>query len=139
MQTHRHCSYLGKFFRGSAQPIKDTVKEVAEKIRTAIETEKIDPPDYLACTGVSGLLVASPISIELDIPLIVVRKQLSHSNEIVEGIPRGVHFTYLIIDDMTCSGYTIDRIKEKITENGNGHLVGCYFYQDRKLSYYFND
>ena len=98
--------------------------------------------DAIACRGVSGLIVAAPVSFILDKPLVVVRKFLegSHSNMMVEGYLEK-NLRYIIVDDFMKTGNTIRKIIEEISyfydsqENPDSEwgiksarCVGVFFY-----------
>jgi hypothetical protein len=72
--------------------------------------------DAIAVTGISGILVGSVIAMEMDKPLIIVRKrgEQRHSAFDVEGVFGGE--TYVILDDFVSSGSTIARVERKVAE-----------------------
>jgi len=73
--------------------------------------------DAIACRGMSGLLVSSPLGMMMEKPVIVVRKGTSgtHSGSNVEGyLP--VHLKYIIVDDFVETGATIRTIIRRIGE-----------------------
>lgn len=85
----------------------------------------------IACSGVSGLIVAGPLCYELDKYPIIVRKEKDdcHSSKKVEGVD-GV-FNYIILDDLICSGHTMKMICEKMVENRpKAKLVKIVIYND---------
>jgi hypothetical protein len=70
--------------------------------------------DAIAVTGLSGLLVGSIVAMEMDKPLIIVRKrgEERHTLNECEGVFGGE--TYIILDDFVSSGATIFRIERKV-------------------------
>jgi len=73
--------------------------------------------DSIACRGVSGLMIASPVALRLNKPLIVIRKGTSncHSSIAVEGY-LSPDLRYIIIDDFISSGNTIKEIIKEIED-----------------------
>ena len=81
--------------------------------------------DSVAFSGVSGALIAAPISHSMNKPLILVRKrgETCHSSLVVEGNIRCQN--YIIIDDLVSSGDTAKRIQKEIFEWAPlAHCVG---------------
>jgi adenine/guanine phosphoribosyltransferase-like PRPP-binding protein len=69
--------------------------------------------DAIACSGISGLLFAPPVAKALGKTLLIVRKQKGeHSYQLVEG-DHGAK-RYIVLDDLICSGATLDRIVSRI-------------------------
>lgn len=73
--------------------------------------------DSIAFCGSSGLLIGPTVAQRLNKQMILVRKEGAndnnhHSDYQVEGNSASQH--YVIIDDLVCTGATIDFIKEKI-------------------------
>jgi orotate phosphoribosyltransferase len=94
--------------------LKKTKEETVKVIKHCIKNGLVF--DAIAFQGMSGALVAPAVAIELEKPLIMIRKNEScHSAQIVEGA-----FTvekYIIIDDFVSTGRTIFEIFKKIKEN----------------------
>ncbi len=86
-------------------------REFDSIIKTLVET--IKDVDFIACTGISGLMFAAPVAYLLKLPLVVVRKTKdgSHAVEFVEGNPKG---NYAIIDDFMSSGKSCTYIIETL-------------------------
>lgn len=102
------CGYLAALFDGRFK----------ESVDTAIKTltPKADQFDAIACTGLSGTLIAPIIAYHLSKPLIVVRKsnkESPHSGRLVEGADC---VKYLILDDVISSGTTIRNIIANIKQ-----------------------
>lgn len=90
--------------------------------------------DAIAFSGMSGAIMAPMIAMALKKPLIMVRKDTSncHSKRKVEGAYDAG--TYIIVDDLVCSGDTCKRIYDSIKEvNANAICVGVYVYQTDHL------
>ena len=80
--------------------------------------------DGIACRGISGLSVASPVALRLRKPLAVIRKgECANSNRDVEV--GGDMRRYVIVDDLIHSGATVARIKEAMQP---AKCVGVYLY-----------
>jgi adenine/guanine phosphoribosyltransferase-like PRPP-binding protein len=94
--------------------------------------------DTIVCTGISGIVFASPLSILMKKQLAIVRKvgDRTHSYLDIEANFNSTEGTvlgrYIIVDDLTETGKTIKRIKAKIKKNlrkmGPNQYVGSYFY-----------
>ena len=83
--------------------------------------------DALIVTGLSGVILASAISYQYRIPLIVVRKgESTHSSLQVEGYNPNKHFRVAFLDDFISSGKTLKRVLD-LTENML-EIVQGYFY-----------
>ena len=85
--------------------------------------------DAIAFTGSSGAALAFPLSFQLQIPLIHVRKGSSHYyGGAIEGTVSSKK--YLIVDDFIESGSTIKRIIRKIKSvlKEQAQPVGIYLY-----------
>ena len=110
---HRHtphyktCSYL----RSYLDPLT-----ASKKFKSAVKVLRNCnvPFDSIAFCGMSGALIAPPIAHRLKKPLIMVRKTTvgCHSQEKVEGNIKSER--YIIIDDLTCSGRTSNRIQYEV-------------------------
>lgn len=81
-------------------------------------TEFHDRFDVIVASGVSGIVVASPVCLELDIPLVIVRKKEDHNGHHLGGEILNAKALdgkrYLILDDFVCSGRTIEYIKDRV-------------------------
>lgn len=92
------------------ESLRELIKSIGPTISKDWSAGKFDA---LAFQGVSGASVAFPLSFDLGIPIIAVRKKNENSHgRFVEG-PCGVK-KYAIIDDFICSGDTVLRIIESI-------------------------
>jgi adenine/guanine phosphoribosyltransferase-like PRPP-binding protein len=92
-------------------------------------------------TGVSGVIVLLPASIQSGIPCGIIRKPLdakmssyeggSHSSHDIETLSRDklTPVRYVIIDDLVDSGRTIQRIKDTMTkEYAHPDFAGVILY-----------
>jgi len=96
-------------------------KKTIEWVKNALSCFEFDT---IAFRGTSGSAIAFPLSYELGIPLIHVRKHKGHSFSMIEG---NVDCSrYVIIDDIVCTGETIQIIQQMI-QNPEG------FYKRRSI------
>jgi hypothetical protein len=119
--------YQGLFQTHDGKPV---VEPLADRIKNAIAALEplADRFDSIACTGVSGLVVAPAVSVALKKGLIIVRKGLEHTHSScsVEGI---LDCRYIIIDDFTSTGTTVETIIDNIHRvSPESECVGKYFY-----------
>ena len=127
MTQHIHSSYL-PFFKDKAK-FKKIVSLAVRRINK-IEKEGLSF-DYIACRGVSGLVIGSILALKLNKGLIVVRKQndSTHRSSEVEGYPASGPFNYLIVDDLICEAETLNTIIRDIKlHNNSANVVGIYLY-----------
>jgi orotate phosphoribosyltransferase len=125
-------SYYHSQWASSPKSLQNLARKVAKVIRTSDVQF-----DAIACRGVSGIVVASAVASRLAKQLIVVRKPdvKSHSDVTAEGRPL-TDYTYIIIDDLVCTGKTIrETMKvlmsdEKYRSHGYGHCTGVFLYND---------
>jgi len=119
----RSCSHLW--------PILDIKqrKEVVSDCLKCLAAHK-DNFDAIAVSGYSMSLIGSIIAHKMNKGLIIVRKDEDEraSNFEVEGT---VCDRYIIIDDLICSGETLRRITNKISElhHSPAKLYGVYLYK----------
>jgi len=91
--------------------------------------------DSIACSGTSGLLVVPQIAEILDKNIIVIRKSSDkcYSKFEYEGV---VPDSYIIIDDLICSGKTIRYIQNIIKEDyERSSCYGVYCYMPQYCAY----
>lgn len=100
--------------------------------------------DTIVCTGVSGIIFASPLAMEMKKHLLIVRKngESSHGAYRAEGT---IGRRWLFVDDFISSGTTFNRVNDAVDRIANGewyqehyssrerdwdtHCVGVYEYQ----------
>ena len=91
--------------------------------------------DSIACCGVSGLMVVPQISELLNKNIIVIRKEgeKCYSEFRTEGVSP---FRYIILDDLICSGFTINNIKKVLKEEYRRSIcMGVYCYLPSETAY----
>jgi hypoxanthine phosphoribosyltransferase len=95
---------------------------------------KTQPIGAIAFRGYSGASVAPILSWELNIPLIAVRKKMSHDSNMAFGITSAKN--YIIIDDFISTGDTIRAIVNNVNAlydsqyKARPKLVGIFLYYD---------
>jgi phosphoribosylpyrophosphate synthetase len=118
--------------------MKDAFKIAVNNIRILRKEMKFS---HLAFCGSSGAALAFYASMELDIPIIYVRKEneTSHGGKIESnGGSREVCTKYLIVDDFVDRGTTVLHIYTEINELAKYHgskapvCTGAYMYTMRK-------
>jgi len=134
MFHHCNVDYLSKIFSGP-----ERFASFVEKIRQELVAFGIKTPfTHIAVRGVSGIAMGAAVCFAARKNLIVVRKECEligktedggcHSGYPVEGIPIEP-FNYIILDDLICSGRTVNRITDAITkENNQANRVGIFTY-----------
>jgi adenine/guanine phosphoribosyltransferase-like PRPP-binding protein len=114
--------------------------ETVDTICHAIHDPKFGSVDLIVGTGISGILVLLPVSMQSGIPYAAIRKPIdaeeshhdggSHSTRCVESINNTNIHRYVIIDDLIDTGNTIGRIMEAMTSwNVHCRCVGIILYQ----------
>jgi len=137
-KTYVMSEYLWKFF----DPGK--MRNIISDMKNMIVESEVEF-DAIACRGVSGLLIASPLCVAMNRPLIIVRKGISgtHSSARVEGyLPSELR--YVIVDDFIETGTTVYTIIRRIREqykNSKPHrmsarCVGLFLCE---ASYHYDD
>lgn len=113
---------------------KDTIERTIRHLRPIRDTF-----DAIAICGVSGMLVGIPVADELHKSLIVVRREKrKHSDFTVEGSIEG---RYIIVDDLICTGDTIQYVVDKIREhNSYASCKGIYLWYNMTIEgSFYND
>ena len=115
--------------------LKRICNRTIRNLKKAIASGSVPDFDAVACTGVSGMLIAPSIAMRLGVQLIVVRKTLgaTHATELAEGEPIR-SYRYLLVDDFSCTGATIRNVDEKL----HGTHVGSWFYSGHTEGFYPN-
>ena len=90
--------------------------------------------DSIACCGVSGLMVVPQIAELLDKNILIVRKNEKRYSEFrTEGI---APLRYVVVDDLICSGTTINHITSIIKDEYNrARCIGVYCYLPEECGY----
>lgn len=117
---------------------KDAAEYFAGKIK---EMKGID---FIACSGVSGMLLGPILSYITGLPLVVVRKQIdinggSHAQMLVEGLPKlpiKDSYKYVIIDDLVCTWRTVTYIVDEIAKKA---LLECNKKAEPQYVMLYND
>jgi orotate phosphoribosyltransferase len=128
--TYLSCAaYLDETLQSNKR--KNLIREsVAIIKRYFANLDKKYKPTAIACSGVSGLLIAPAIADALGLDLIVVRKnddEGTHSSCRVEGVACD---NYLIVDDFVSTGATVKHIMGEIYNKlcKYSECVGVYSY-----------
>jgi adenine/guanine phosphoribosyltransferase-like PRPP-binding protein len=104
-----HSQYLGLVLGSEVR--KQTIANTVKHLRAWS-----DYFDTIVVSGTSGLLIGPSVADKLDKKIIVVRKDNDNShigsNFIIEGDISGKR--YIIIDDVICSGNTVERMIKKV-------------------------
>lgn len=119
-----HSTYLKDLFA------KDNFGKIIISSVKFLKAQRIQTPfDAIACTGLSGCLVAPTIAWTLGVTLIVVRKpqEKRHASAVVEGADSN---RYIVVDDFISSGATIRLVMKEITESVvKGTAVGIFLWR----------
>ena len=119
-----------------------TLDDLAPSVRDTVKAlrEHLDDFDTIATQGMSGVLVASPVSLILKKELTVVRKDDgSHQYEqntgrkarLIGGASIGPGKRALFLDDFISLGDTRDNVYNAV-EDAGGIVVGTYTYQNNE-------
>lgn len=94
--------YTGTGIRSHAQHVVDTLQKLEGQY------------DFVACTGKSGMSVAfaALAMSKTHFDLITVRKGESSHGAEIEGLANGPR--YIVVDDLTDTGSTLERIETKL-------------------------
>jgi hypothetical protein len=104
-----------------------------------------DAFEFIACSGISGVVVAAPVGLKLHKPVVVVRKENDvnghhQGGEVITA--KKAHGPYMIVDDFMSSGATLEYIKGKLSEHNDyyprrrpPHCAGYYLYAYDSLSW----
>jgi orotate phosphoribosyltransferase len=90
--------------------------------------------DSIACCGVSGLMVVPQIAELLNKNILIIRKNEKRYSEFrTEGI---APLRYVVIDDLICSGTTVNHIIRIIKEEyPRAKSIGIYCYLPQECAY----
>jgi adenine/guanine phosphoribosyltransferase-like PRPP-binding protein len=127
----------GKYIQGASHTCHVLNHKTRNKIiiKAVCDLRKIaNTFDSIACCGVSGLLVVAQIAELLDKNIVIVRKgEKCYSEFKTEGVSP---FQYIIVDDLICSGSTVEHIKKEIKyEYQRSYCVGVYCYLPHESAY----
>src|SRR5689334_17760573 len=93
--------------------------DIAATVRQATEALKPFKArfDCIVATGMSGALVASPVSIRLHRPLVILRKPSDDCHDGSDIInPEGIGPRWLFLDDFMSLGTTWKRVRERMAD-----------------------
>lgn len=92
---------------------------------------------FLVATGMSGVIVGSPLALRVNRPLVVIRKPTDDSHQHSPVVNRNdAEGPYVIIDDFISSGATLRRIHTVMEEEcWFARYAGTYLYSDDLLSW----
>ena len=120
---------------GSLVDLEANVRRATKTLR-----QHADDFDFIAVTGMSGVIVGVPASMRLHKPLVILRKESDGNDHHVGGTFIGweaAHGRYVILHDFTLSGRTVDSIRNHITEMAGWfagvpapEFVGFFSYAD---------
>lgn len=128
----------GKIIQGAAHTCRVLNHKHRNKIiiKAVCDLRKIKNQfDSIACCGTSGLLVVAQIAELIDKNIVVIRKrdERCYSDFPMEG---ATPYRYIILDDLVCSGSTINHIKNTIYEDcPKATCLGAYFYIPEECAY----
>ena len=109
----------------SADAFRTKVRQISEDLPVFMEAVKADT---VVVSGSSGMSVAFALRMLVDIPIIMLRKngEGAHSDKLSAARDTAITAQrYVILDDFTESGNTVDRI---IRDMSGASLVGLFFY-----------
>ena len=120
------------YFDNATQRTQVTVDTICHELKNP----KLGKIDLVVGIGFSGILLLTPIYMQSGIPFGAIRKnkKVTHSSRSIET--GGIHairknMRYVIIDDFTTSGDTLDKIKIEMSDH---ECVGIILYQEEKFN-----
>lgn len=128
----------GKIIQGASHTCRVLNHKARNKaiIKAVCDLRKISNQfDSIACCGTSGLLVVPQIAELLDKHIVIIRKPRDKRYSVfnMEGV---VPYSYIIVDDLVCSGNTVKLIKNTIREECPRSIcIGAYFYIPEECAY----
>jgi adenine/guanine phosphoribosyltransferase-like PRPP-binding protein len=102
-------------YHGESGDLTDLEKNVRRATKTL--REHADEYDFIAVTGMSGVIVGVPASLRLHKPLVILRKETDHNDHHVGGTFIGLSAAsgrYVVLDDFMLSGRTVACIRSAI-------------------------
>lgn len=106
--------------------------ETVERCVKALEAHR-DKFDFIAAMGMSGALVAAPVSLALDMPLVIVRKTSDASHwgaRRIVGKAARTGQRYVWIDDFVSSGATEGEVRDQLRKTGARYAGRCLYASD---------
>jgi len=114
------------YLRGALHP---ELRKATIEMLCDVLSKMTDEFDSIVVSGISGLLVGPSVADILGKNIIVVRKgESTHSHRDVEGGTVN-RCKYVIIDDLHCTGATLQRITEELDQWG-AECIGAIVYFD---------
>ena len=106
--------------------------KIVKRITKLIRESELKQAEFIAVSGISGLVIGSIVAQKLEKQLVVIRKrgEITHSGHVVEGINLA-HTKYIIIDDLCDTGTTLNWIRDNLEINSKLTLycVGLILYE----------
>jgi hypothetical protein len=130
-----HSKYQVSFEGDNFQSLVLSTRDCLRSLKAHIEF------DALAFTGISGQSIGFPVCFLEDIPMIVVRKETSHTDLDIESNTQKPISSYLILDDFIQNGNTILHIQEVMKEyypeaKCNGFVWYSNLLRDKDYNYF---
>lgn len=115
-----------------ANLLPDKMKAARARVVKALKSHS-EEYDFIAVTGLSGAVMGGIVSIALNKPLVLVRKETDvehHGNSVQMPYPCGKG--YIFLDDFIKDGITLERVKNELIMWGrNREMVGfCQYTTD---------
>ena len=104
------------------------LSDLREIVERTAQDLKFRQFDSIVATGVSGLVVASPVSLMLGKPLVVVRKDNDRTCWHVSPVENAQNAgrSYLFMDDYVGEGKTYDHVREMMRDATSAAYTGTY-------------
>lgn len=90
-------------------------EKLKQRIGYAVRALRKHDFDSIAFSGMSGALIGPPVALALDKTFLMVRKLDDHSHSALQVEGDYAAKKYIILDDFSESGKTIDRIRDEIS------------------------
>ena len=120
--------------------LKTALTEMPRTFETAMAILQPREHDFdgIVCTGVSGLIIAPLLALQLDKRLAVVRKTDDQMNHAVVRVESGLKKAdrWIFVDDLIASGATITRVEDAMRrlDGFDGPMVGHYLYNAKEFT-----
>jgi orotate phosphoribosyltransferase len=121
-------------YHGNWQALNDLPSEVEKTVENL--RNHVDEFDSIVVTGVSGLVVGSPVALALGKSLVIVRKMTEDchdGNQVVNAANIGERALFL--DDFVSEGNTRRKVQDAISTT-EARLYGEYMYRDERYYRY---
>lgn len=137
MSNHHHqlhTDYLEDLF-ATGDSLREHMAVVDECIKSDLQDKglsRLPQHSHFAVSGVSGLAFGSAYSVRKRKSLLVVRKEdvKCHTTNKLEGCPKYDQFNYMLVDDLVCTGTTMEYIIRKIAGyNPRARCQGIIFFR----------